>query len=247
VDEAQHLGKMTSGRRLLDQMDTLKSLAGMTDTVHVLIGTYELLSLANLSAQLSRRSVDIHFGRYQADSAEEFLTFKSVLLTLQRHLPLPKEPDLVGRSEYLYEHSVGCVGVLKSWLNRALARALEEGEDTLTPRHLEQQAEPARKLLSLARAIKEGEETLREADRGQGEVRTLLGLEAGVTRSEASKQDTTAERRLDGPGSRRRKGRIGQRQPSRDPIGRGAPAQSKPAQNTSAHGGTEANVEHSVG
>src|SRR5258708_38821519 len=41
VDEAQHFRKMASGRRLLDQMDNLKSLAGMTNTVHVLVGRSE--------------------------------------------------------------------------------------------------------------------------------------------------------------------------------------------------------------
>ena len=71
VDEAQHLKRLTSGRRLLDQMDTLKSLAALTGTVHVLVGTYELIGMTNLSAQLSRRSVEIHFGRYRADSAED--------------------------------------------------------------------------------------------------------------------------------------------------------------------------------
>jgi hypothetical protein len=35
VDEAQHIKKMASGRRLLDQMDTLKSLANMTNTIYV--------------------------------------------------------------------------------------------------------------------------------------------------------------------------------------------------------------------
>src|SRR6266851_1464769 len=66
VDEAQHLKRLTSGRRLLDQMDTLKSRAALTGTVHVLVGTYELIGMTNLSAQLSRRSVEIHFGRYRA-------------------------------------------------------------------------------------------------------------------------------------------------------------------------------------
>ena len=59
MDEAQHLKKFASGRRLLDQMDILKSLASLTDTIHVLIGTYELLGLADLSAQLNRRSREI--------------------------------------------------------------------------------------------------------------------------------------------------------------------------------------------
>ena len=39
IDEAQHLGKISSGRRLLDQLDVVKSIANQTKTVHVLFGT----------------------------------------------------------------------------------------------------------------------------------------------------------------------------------------------------------------
>src|SRR5919108_6451920 len=44
IDEAQHLAKMASGRRLLDQLDVIKSIANQTRIVHVLFGTYDLLS-----------------------------------------------------------------------------------------------------------------------------------------------------------------------------------------------------------
>ena len=44
IDEAQHLAKMGSGRRLADQLDVIKSLANRTKTVQVLFGTYELLA-----------------------------------------------------------------------------------------------------------------------------------------------------------------------------------------------------------
>src|SRR6266436_1866125 len=141
VDEAQHFRKMVSGRRLLDQMDNLKSLAGMTNTVHVLVGTYELLGLTNLSAQLSRRSIEIHFGRYRAELHDDRLAFKSVVLTLQKHLPLASEPDLVSHSDYFYEHCLGCTGMLKTWLNRTLAAALEQAEPTFTSKLWEKHAE----------------------------------------------------------------------------------------------------------
>jgi hypothetical protein len=52
IDEAQHMAKMAAGRRLQDQLDCLKSLASLTRTIHVLIGTYELLAFRNLSAPL---------------------------------------------------------------------------------------------------------------------------------------------------------------------------------------------------
>ena len=157
MDEAQHLKKIAGGRRLLDQMDVLKSLASLTGIVHVLIGTYDLLGLANLSAQLNRRSIEIHFPRYQAENSQEWTVFQSALLTFQRHLPLAKEPDLVGHSEFIYERSVGCIGILKNWLGRALAAALEKSAETLTLQHLERSAEPLRKLLRMAREIQEGE------------------------------------------------------------------------------------------
>ena len=65
IDEAQHIGKV-SGTQLQNQLDCIKSLADDTGTIIVLIGTYELLPLRNLSAQLIGRSLDIHFPRYRS-------------------------------------------------------------------------------------------------------------------------------------------------------------------------------------
>lgn len=203
VDEAQHFKRIASGRRLLDQMDTLKSLANLSGTTHVLIGTYELLSFAHLSAQLDRRSYEIHFPRYHIDIPEEMLAFKRILLTFQRHLPLMGEPDLISQAEYFYEHSVGCVGVLKDWLTRALAATLEDGQETLTQATLERQALPTRKLLRMAREIREGEDILIADGRAQTELRSLLGMPI-----ESAEQQTSSSSR-----------KVGKRNPVRDLVG----------------------------
>jgi hypothetical protein len=203
VDEAQHFKRIASGRRLLDQMDTLKSLANLSSTTHVLIGTYELLSFAHLSAQLDRRSYEIHFPRYHVDIPEEMLAFKRILLTFQRHLPLTGEPDLVAQAEYFYERSLGCVGVLKDWLTRTLAATLDDGQETLTRTTLERQALPTRKLLRMAREIREGEETLLADGRAQTELRSLLGVSIDSTEQQTS-----------GPSRK-----VGKRNPVRDPVG----------------------------
>ncbi len=221
IDEAPHLKRLTSGRRLLDQMDTLKSLAALTGTVHVLVGTYELLGMTNLSAQLSRRSVEIHFGRYRAESAEDCLAFKSVVLTFQRHLPLAEEPDLVGCWEALYEGSLGCVGVLKSWLNRSLAYALAHDAVILTRRHLERQAASTRTLINLAREIAEGEAAFREDPRVREELRMLLGLAASPAGKSKSDANGTVARSAASTAPRRPTGRVVQRRPTRDPVGVG--------------------------
>jgi hypothetical protein len=222
VDEAQHFKKMTSGRRLLDQMDNLKSLANMTNTVHVLIGTYDLLGLMNLSAQLSRRSIEIHFPRYHAEWAADLAEFKKLLRTLQRHLPLPEEPDLEGQYEYFYERSLGCTGMLKTWLNRTLAAALEHNASTLTQQLCEQHAEPLQKLKHMIREIHEGEQALQENEADARELRAFLKLGSDLT----PPLDTPLKAEQAAPASssptQPRKGRgssVGKRAPTRDPVG----------------------------
>lgn len=78
TDEAQRFSKLASSSRQQAQMDALQSMASMTNTLHGLFGTYELLEFRNLSGQLSRRSIDIHFPRYQADCSEDLVEFQRV-------------------------------------------------------------------------------------------------------------------------------------------------------------------------
>lgn len=204
-DEAQHFSKVVSGRRLLDQMDALKSMANLTDTVFVLVGTYELLELTNLSAQLSRRSADIHFGRYQLQLDEERQQFVNVLWTFQQHLPLAQAPDLVNRYEYFYEYSAGCVGILKDWLSRALEATLQQGQERLTPACLQETALRTGKLYEVAREIHYGEALLAETEVRRQEVRMLLGLvPAPKSRPAIAPEHPTPP---------------GQRKAKRDPVG----------------------------
>src|SRR5207248_5529760 len=132
VDEAHHLAKTSSGRYLQDQLDHLKYFENLTGVSHLLVGTYELRPFRKINAQLACRSVDVHFSRYDATKEEEAQVFRSVLWALQRQLPVEKEPALVEQWEFLYARSIGCVGLLKMHLNRALNAALTEGTKTIT-------------------------------------------------------------------------------------------------------------------
>jgi DNA polymerase III delta prime subunit len=210
VDEAQHFNKVASGRRLLDQMDTLKSLTSLTNTLHVLLGTYDLLDLTDLSAQLSRRTLDFHFSRYRADVPEEMMAFQNVILTFQRHLPLSQEPNLVQHGDYLYEKSVGCVGILKNLLLKSLKAALKGDCKTITLETLEQCAIPTPKLLQFARHIKEGEADLAEKETQLAELRTMLGLSLPTSSLKPQNSHGSAKKA---------KTRVGQRNPVRDTVG----------------------------
>ena len=212
VDEAQHLARISSGRRLSDQLDVIKSIANRTQTVHVLFGTYELLAFRNLSAQLSRRSMDLHFQRYGADPADRQV-FQSILLTFQKQLPFTEtENELTTMWEFLYERSVGCVGILKEWLMRACVRSIRYGASTISREHLEKTALSISQCEKILAESRDGETRLHDNEDSRLRFRTLLGLEPqsrGIVPPVASTV----------PVSRRPKpGRVGQRSPRRDPI-----------------------------
>ena len=208
VDEAQHLTRIASGRRLADQLEVIKSLANCTQTVHILLGTYDLLRLRQLNGQLGRRSLDIHFSRYSAESQVDLRIFKNIILTFQERLPLEEQPDLVPLWDLLYERSVGCVGILKEWLDRALIASLKEGCITMTARHLETTALSASQCEKIAVEAHEGEAQLSSVNQAQARLREVLGMCA------FSSTPTTAE-------AVRRKSstRVGQRKPRRDQVG----------------------------
>ncbi|NJM40499.1 MAG: AAA family ATPase [Anaerolineae bacterium] len=228
IDEAQHLNRVMGARTLQQQMDVLKSLASATGVLHVLIGTYELLNMINLSAQLARRSVEIHFPRYRADNPHDMVMFTNVVFTFERHLPLAKMPDLVAQRDFLYEGSAGCVGTLKDWLTRAYKRALDGGSPTLTRQHLERSLD-RRKQMQIVREILEGEEALRASSQTQ-QLRSLLGMDllnpapsaentsTGVKRTMPTNADGSTRMRS----QRSRSRRAGQRLPKRDPVGKKA-------------------------
>ena len=213
VDEAQHLARIASGRRLSDQLDVIKSIANRTQTVHVLLGTYELLAFRNLSAQLSRRSIDLHFQRYQADSAADRQIFQSVLLTFQKHLPFDEaKADLLAIWEFLYERSVGCVGILKEWLMRACVRSIKHGMVMISREDLERTALSISQCEKILAESREGETSLNDTEDSRLRLRTLLGIEPHSRGSIHQDEVPTLSSR------NRKSGRPGQRNPRRDPI-----------------------------
>jgi hypothetical protein len=216
IDEAQHLARIASGRRLSDQLDVIKSIANRTGTVHILLGTYELLTFRNLSAQLSRRCIDLHFQRYRADSAADRQVFQSVLLTFRKQLPFEAaEPDLIASWEFFYERSVGCVGILKEWLVRACVRAIRYGATSLSHEHLERTALSISQCEKILAESREGETRLNDTEDSRRRLPTLLGIE---------ESSGPAQRAAATPQPERRNIRVGQRSPQRDPIGEQQPA-----------------------
>ena len=209
IDEAQHLGKIPSGRRLLDQLDVIKSIANQTKTVHVLLGTYELLAFRNLNAQLSRRSIDIHLPRYRVEDPEDRQMFINIVQSFNGALPFEDESDLVADWEFLYERSLGCVGILKEWLVRAVTVASRMGSQRLTRANLQPQALSIAQCEQMHTETAHGELKLQEGSQAVARLRGRLGLSTEAT----TKADLTQKTRPDKPR------RPGLRLPMRDVVG----------------------------
>ncbi len=218
IDEAQHMGKTSSGRKLHDQLDAIKSFSTVTKTTIVLFGTYELLPFRNLSSQLSRRSIDIHVRRYDARVKRDIETFKNVLFAFQCHLPLQEQRDLVAIWEYLYERTTGSIGVLKEWLIRALYKALQDGGTTLTEFHLQKTALTLSQLTKMSKDNSDGETVLRETELELALLRERLGLTPGK-RVNDNKAEINDNKSTTNKSKSTRAVRVGTRKPKRDPVG----------------------------
>lgn len=204
VDEAHHLAKTASGRTLADQLDHLKSLENRTGVCHVLVGTYEMRRFRTVTPQLAGRSIDVHFPRYDAMKQEDREEFRSVLWALQRQLPVEEEPLLAEHHwEMLYARSIGCIGLLKLHLIRALALALAERAKTITEAHLRAAAPLEDRVKEMLNAALLGEEDLAEPEGADERLLGLLGL-----------RESTRERAILAPSHK-----PGVRAPGRDPIG----------------------------
>ena len=157
LDEAHHFTRVVGSIKLDAQLCWLKSMANLGKVVHVLFGTYELHQFREQSWEISRRGIEFHFSRYRGDSKSDCEEFCKVINTLQQQIPLKNPPNLVEHWRYLYGHSLGCVGHLKSWLTRGLDHALIHG-GTITLDVLTKTALPDFEVQGYANTILAGEE-----------------------------------------------------------------------------------------
>ena len=205
---------MSSGRRLLDQLDVIKSLANRTGIPHVLLGTYDFLSFRNLNGQISRRSTDVHFGRYRAERANEAAIFLNVVRSFDAQLPVGESIDLAKNWEYPYERSIGCVGVLKEWLARALSRAFRRGQGRLERVDLETCALSVSQCDKMLTECIEGKMRMTESGDSRCGLRARLGLKSQGERSAPPQVVWEA-----GASRKQKNRRPGQRLSKRDVVG----------------------------
>lgn len=206
VDEAHHMLR-GSASRVMDSLETLKSFASHGSMFVVLIGTYDLTSALELNGQLGRRTALLNFARY--DPVEGLEGFLVALKGFQDRLPFHEPANLISHAAYLYETSLGLVGVLKNHLERALKLALDDNAQTITLKHLRASTLPAKARLKIAREIRRGEEFFEGEADAEREARQILGIPENLPSHEREQAEPTVKSRRS----------VGERQPRRDPIG----------------------------
>lgn len=121
-------------------------------------------------------------------------------------MPFEEIPDLLDIWELLYERSIGCVGILKDWLVRAVDKALTNG-GKLTINLIEKTAFPASACEKMAMEAVEGEMVLAQDESTRRRLRNLIGL------------DTIKDENHNKSVKQKGNHQPGKRNPARDPVG----------------------------
>jgi hypothetical protein len=226
LDEAQHLIQSGDDKQPKDQLNWIKSMTTETGVLHILIGTYGLLPFCNLDGQMARRGSEIHFAPYHIEDESDCQAFRNTLLSLLKQLPLTVDYEsLMQRWWYFFEGSIGCIGILKQWLVRALYKALREGSSELTRTHLERSVLPDAKWTRMRADAQSGEAEFRYADEQNSYLSNLASMPTFAPKqpdhppaSLPSPQDDSVHQK-----TRRSKQRVGEPSPHRDQVGTALP------------------------
>lgn len=126
IDEAQHA--RYASRDSLAVMDSWKCLAREGQVVLVLVGAYPMLDIIRDSAHMVGRKREVHLSRYRSID-QDLQEFARIVRYYEGELAETCSLDcsLVGQLELLYFGSMGCIGLLRSWLLYAAALAHARG------------------------------------------------------------------------------------------------------------------------
>jgi hypothetical protein len=92
----------------------------------------------------------------------------------------------------LYEHRIGCVGVLKEWLVRSLAAALSRGAAKITLRDLAAHALTISRCEKMLAEVTEGAARMTESNGARSRIRLSLGLR-GICQANGTPREIQSE------------------------------------------------------
>ena len=152
IDEAQHLADTSGARQRRRHMDVLKSQNSAFPGHLLLVGTHDIESILYINGQFTRRFKIIDFLPYEPDSAG-MQDFFSAFCAICKHTRLPISVGTEA-AHYLFEYSIGSVGVLSDWIIEAGIEARRSNDSRIHLNHFEstQMSDVARERLLFEQA-----------------------------------------------------------------------------------------------
>ena len=224
IDEAHHILLHKDPHVNQVMFETLKSLAIETRLTIILCGTYKLLDIRDQSAQLVRRSDLIHFPRYDLQDRNHHRGFRRVLGAFEGYFDLPEPVKLLPDWQQYFIRSIGCVGILKDWLSKVYEKAMEQNREGFDLKFAMTAAHSNKELITITREAQAGEAKLLDAS--DDDLMSVLIPKPKDDKADPA-NDAKPKSAANGadpkdvvPKTRSGAGRIGQRNPTRDPVGR---------------------------
>ena len=213
VDEAVAFVESGSGRTLRHQLDVLRDLTDQSGCGLVLVATPRILKHLQLSGELLRRMADVYFPRYHLPSPRDsvdYRAFLSVVKALVETLSPASRPKLGSRRlELLAAGSLGCVGVLVKWFERAIVRCVRRDTHAAFWTCLEETVLSDSTLSTMRAECEDG-----EIWHSKTSVRTF-GLGPPLASSDRTQESVQCSPSADSGSARSRPGR---RNPRRDEV-----------------------------
>ena len=123
VDNAQHIRKAASGKAAADNYDKLKCTSDNTRSHFVLFATSHLKDLLAYNGEVGRRVLYVPFHGYSYDETG-LERFAQAAVWLAEHAPLPIAFSLDDRLQEIFVGSLGEIGALYAWFERALGHVI---------------------------------------------------------------------------------------------------------------------------
>jgi len=167
IDEAQNIVEGLSESAILSNLNRMKYWANNFNTKIIPLGTHEARHLLNINEQLARRVSSIYFPRYK-NNEEGLAGFAQFYKSLLVDLDIKIDPKARDDFKYIYNHSLGCPGILGGWFHEAIGYCLSKGLAKISRTTLDKCRMPYDRLKTTETAIKEFESyyesTLQEFD-----------------------------------------------------------------------------------
>lgn len=163
IDECQNIVDKIPDKDKIANLNRVKNWANTMNTKFILFGTHEAKELLNLNEQLARRVVPVYFPRYRRDSDEEVIAFAQLFLSLKKHLNLRIDGKVSENFFDIYDYTLGCPGLLVSWLHRTIALCINNNSSIITLAIMKKTRYNKSALFTAEKAIKNFEEYYRQS------------------------------------------------------------------------------------